>query len=94
MDTGRVTKAPRVLLQDLDGEAVLLNLANGHYYGLDATSFRMYDVLISASSVQAAYQLLLQEYDVEPDRLRQDFEKFVKDLVRNGLVLREHEQPE
>ena len=28
--------APDVLVQELEGEAVLLNVKNGQYYGLDA----------------------------------------------------------
>src|SRR5687768_4029426 len=43
-----VIKGPDVLLQDLDGEAVLLNLRNGQYYGLDENSYHMYQTLTSS----------------------------------------------
>lgn len=82
----QVIKAPDVLLQDLEGEAVLLNLANGQYYGLDASSFHMYKALTSASSVQAAYEALAQEYEVDPSRLRSDLDQFLGHLLENGLV--------
>ena len=87
MKVSRVIKAPRVLLQDLDGEAVLLNLANGHYYGLDEVSFRMYNLLITSSSVEAAYKRLIEEYDVSPAQLRADLSKFLKHMLAHGLVL-------
>jgi hypothetical protein len=84
---GQVIKAPDVLLQDLEGEAVLLNLKNGQYYGLEEDSFNMYKILTSSSSVQAAYEALAQEYRVEPDQLRADLDQFVGNLIENGLVV-------
>jgi hypothetical protein len=90
----QVIKAPDVLLQDLEGEAVLLNLANGQYYGLDESSFAMYKTLLSCSSVRAAFENLCQEYAVNPDQLSADLDKFLKDLLENGLLLYADEQTE
>jgi hypothetical protein len=90
----RVIKAPDVLLQDLEGEAVLLNLANGQYYGLDETSYDMYKILLSSSSVQAAYESLCLAYEVEPDKLKADLDQFLKHLLENGLLLYAYEQSE
>jgi hypothetical protein len=87
LDLRQVKQAPDVLLQDLDGEAVLLNLANGQYYGLDETGFDMYKILVSSSSVQAAYDKLLQTYMVEPRQLQTDLEIFLKHLLDHGLII-------
>lgn len=89
----RLMSAPDVLLQDLEGEAVLLNLKNGQYYGLDENSFHMYKLLISSDSVEAAYAGLCQEYDVEPEQLRSDLDQFVAHLLENGLLIYADEQP-
>lgn len=89
----QVIKAPDVLLQDLEGEAVLLNLANGQYYGLDENSYHMYKMLTSCSSVQAAYVALCQEYEVEPEQLRSDLDTFLAHLLENGLLIYADEQP-
>jgi hypothetical protein len=92
LNTRQVVKAPDVLLQDLEGEAVLLNLANGQYYGLDETSYAMYKTLISSSSVQAAYESLLQEYEVAPAQLQSDLEQFLVHLLENGLLVYAEDQ--
>ncbi len=86
-DSRRLIQPPHVLLQDLAGEAVLLNLDNGQYYGLDGISYQMYKLLIAADSIEATYQQLLKEYDVEPARLRLDLGRFVVDLLQHGLVV-------
>lgn len=90
----QLLKAPDVLLQDLEGEAVLLNLGNGQYYGMDENSYHMYKVLISSSSVQTAFEALLQEYEIEPAQLKSDLDRFLAHLVENGLVKYADEQPE
>jgi hypothetical protein len=91
---GKVITAPDVLLQDLEGEAVLLNLANGRYYGMDENSYHMYKTLLSSGSVQAAYEALSREYEVEPGRLRADLDQFLARLLENGVLLYADEQPE
>jgi hypothetical protein len=83
-----------VLLQDLEGEAVLLNLRNGQYYGMDENSYHMYKALTSSSSVQAAYEALLQEYEIEPSQLKLDLDKFLVRLLENGLLIYANDGPE
>ena len=90
----KVIKAKDVLLQDLNGEAVLLNLANGQYYGLDENSYHMYKTLTSSSSVQAAYETLSREFEIDPDQLKSDLGKFLAHLLDNGLVVNVDVQPE
>ena len=87
LDDFRVTKSEHVLVQVLEGEAVLLNLDNGFYYGLDAVANRMYHLLISCPSVSAAITALEQEYDIAPKKLRADLETLLNDLLKNGLVV-------
>lgn len=78
--------APDVLIQDLAGEAVLLNLNSEEYFGLDDVGTRMVQVLNTAESVQAAYEALLGEYEVEPAVLRQDLQAFIVELQTHGLM--------
>ena len=44
-------------------------------------------MLGSASSIQAAYDELLQEYDVEPAQLRADLEEFIDQLLGQKLIV-------
>lgn len=82
----RVRSAPDTMVQELAGEAVLLNLASERYFGLDAVGTRMWQALTTADNVQAAHDVLLSEYDVASDVLRQDLLDLVQQLVEHGLV--------
>jgi hypothetical protein len=84
--TVRVAPAPNVLFRELGGEAVILDLKTERYLGLDETGTRMWRLLTELDSVQTAYAALLDEYEVEPDRLRQDLEGFLNQLQDHGLI--------
>jgi len=82
----RVRVGPDVLFRTISDEAVLVNLKTGMYLGLNQVGTRMWTVLNSAGSVQAAYDELLDEYEVEPSELRRDLEDFVDRLVGHQLI--------
>ena len=75
-----------VMFRELDGEAVLLNLQNEMYYGLDEVGTRMWQLLTSSESVQAAMDTMLDEFDVSPQTLEQDLAKMITDLKSHGLL--------
>ena len=76
----------QTLHEEIDGEAVLLNLGSGKYYGLDEVGSRMWALLIRHRSMEPAYRALLEEYDVAPERLQRDLLTLVEDLVAHGLL--------
>ncbi len=82
----RVQVPSDVLLSELDGESVLLNLKTETYFGLDAVGTRMWSALTKADSIQAAYEVLKTEYDVDPDRLREDLISILEKLLEHGLL--------
>ena len=82
----RVTVPDDVLVSRLQEESVILNLDSERYYGLDDVGTRILSVLTNAESIEAAYQSLLAEYDVDESVLRQDLLALVESLVQQGIV--------
>lgn len=75
-----------VMVREVEGESVLLNLASERYFGLNEVGTRMLSVLTTSDSIQSAYETLLGEYEVEGEKLRQNLEELIDKLVANGLV--------
>ena len=73
--SSRVTTAPDVMLRIIGDEAVILNLKGELYLGLDPIGTRIWTVLQGSPSIQAAHACLLEEFEVEPERLRQDMDR-------------------
>jgi hypothetical protein len=82
----RAKAAEGVLFRELAGEAVLLSLGSETYFGLDEVGTRMWNVLNASPSIQAAFDLLLEEYDVDEPQLRHDLEAFLAELLERKLV--------
>jgi Coenzyme PQQ synthesis protein D (PqqD) len=82
----RAVLPSNVLLRHLDGESVLLNLESERYYGLDGTGTRMLELITTMPSVGAAYERLLEEFEVEPAILREHLDELLRNLVENGLL--------
>ena len=84
----RVRVPDDVLISNLQEESVILNLDSERYYGLDNVGTRFLSVLNTADSIEAAYELLRDEYDVDAHSLRQDLLELVEDLVGQGILIR------
>ena len=82
----RVAVSPEVMLQEIEGESVLLDLKSECYFGLDPIGTRMWRLIERDGSLRSVHGALLEEYDVEPARLEQDLEMLIEELAKAGLV--------
>lgn len=82
----RVVVPSHVLVRFLDKESVLLNIETERYFGLDETGTRMWQLVTAAPKIEVAYQQLLDEYDVQPELLRENLTDLVNRLLENGLL--------
>lgn len=81
-----VTPSADALFREIGGEAVLLNLASGEYFGLDPVGTRIWGLLAEQRQVHAVLSLLVAEYDAPAERLERDLLDLIVRLVEKGLV--------
>jgi len=84
--TERLILPEDVLISDVEGESVLLNVNSERYFGLDEVGTRMLSVLTTSKSIQSAYEALLEEYEVEDETLHNDLAELIDRLVDQGLL--------
>lgn len=82
----RIKVPYEVMARPVGDETVILDIASGAYYGLDAVGARMWDLIGAGHSLAEIRDRLLQEYDVEGERLEHDLLKLVDELWSHGLV--------
>ena len=75
-----------VVTRNLAGEAVLLDLASGTYFGLDEVGTRIWQLLGEHGSAEPVVAALLDEYDVDEARIRADLDRLIGELHGKGLV--------
>ncbi len=71
---------------DLAGEAAILNLKTGVYYGLDAVGSRVWELIQEPKTVAAVRDALLEEYEVEPARCESDLKQLLAQLAEKELL--------
>lgn len=84
----RVRVPDDVLISNLQEESVILNLDSERYYGLDDVGTRFLSALNTSDSVEAAYELLRHEYNVDAHVLRQDLLDLIENLLQQGILIR------
>lgn len=71
----------------IDGEAIIINLANGMYYSLDQTGAAAWRLLGARRSVQEASAALARHYGVEAGRVQEDLTRLIADLLEQKLIV-------
>jgi coenzyme PQQ synthesis protein D (PqqD) len=76
-----------VVFRELDGEAVLLNLASGMYFGLDETGTRMWQLIDQHGELAAVLAALCEEFDAPRDAIERDLLNLALELSEKGLLV-------
>ena len=71
---------------DLAGEAAILNIKNGVYYGLDPVGARIWNLMQEPRAVSEIQNTIASEYDVEPERCARDLFGLLEKLLAEGLI--------
>jgi len=83
----RFTARPDVLVRELDGEAVLLDLASQSYFGLNPSGFRIWELLVRELTVGEVVETLEREVDADRTTLLADVVELTDRLAEAGLLL-------
>ena len=71
---------------ELLGEAVILNLQSGVYYGLNETGSLIWNLIQQSKSLKEIRDVIINEYEIEPALCTDYVLQLVQDLASAGLV--------
>lgn len=71
---------------ELNGEAVILSLRNGKYYGMNSIGAEIWKYLQSPTRIHKIHKNILADYDVDPDECLTEIKEFVSSMLDEGLV--------
>ena len=81
-----VAAAQGQVSSDLAGEAVILSLHTGMYYGLGPVGARIWELLRTPTRVADIRDAIVQQYDVELERCERDVLELLRQLADQGLI--------
>jgi hypothetical protein len=70
----------------MDGEAVIINLADGVYYSMDKVGAVLWSLIQSGHSLEECIDTVVKQYDAGPDKVAADTERLVQELVQEKLI--------
>ena len=74
------------VFRELGGEAILLQLDAGMYYGLDPVGTRLWQLIAERGNLRDVFERAQQEFDVDPATLERDLLSLVTQLAEKNLV--------
>ena len=82
----KVTIPAQVMAREVGGEAVILDLASGTYYGLDPVGARIWQLMAEGQTLTQVCEVMLAEYDVTREDIERDVLALVQTLRERKLV--------
>ncbi len=77
---------PDLMMADLEGEAVLLDMESGRYFGLNEVGTSVWVLIKEPRTVSEILQVLKHEYKVDELQLQQDVMAFLEAMNARQLI--------
>lgn len=75
-----------VLMRQVGGEVVMLNLAQENYYGLNDVGARLMQIAETGATLGRIVEQLLAEFDAGREQIESDVRRIAADLIAAGLI--------
>ena len=89
----RFRPADDVVFRTVDGEAVILSIGSGLYFGLTPVGTRIWELIDEGRTLDEILAALQREYDGGENEMRRDLHALVSELAARGLVGRAQDAP-
>ena len=82
----KVTRHPDMLSAEIGGEAVMMSIEKGAYFGLNPIATRIWDLIEQPCTVADLIKTISEEYEVTDEQCTADVQEFVADMIKRGLA--------
>ena len=83
----RLACSPEVLSRVLDGEAILLHLGSGTYFGMNEVATRAWELIVAGTTYASMCASLVAEFEVSEADIERDMAEFLSALHEKHLVM-------
>ncbi len=81
-----ISRNSSVLFSDLDDKILMMSIDKGTYYSLDEVGTRIWGLIENPASVEELCEVLLTEFEVEPETCRQDVLNFMSEMSELEVI--------
>ena len=81
----RLALSDQVVIRELSGESVLLDLTSGLYFGLNGVGTRFWNLVAQGGSLRDVNAALADEFDAPTATIEAEVLRFAAELCQRGL---------
>ncbi|MFH0709209.1 MAG: PqqD family peptide modification chaperone [Pseudomonadota bacterium] len=85
-ENAAIIRKNEVIFSEMDGELVMMDLDKNSYFGLNAVGKEIWELLSEANTIGGLCATLMQKYNVDLQRCKQDVTAHVDKMVEVGIV--------
>lgn len=89
-----IARMESLVASELGKEVVILSVDSGHFFLLNNTASRIWDLLDAPLPLDSITDTLVSRFAVDPDDCRRDVSEFVQVMLERGLLRQTSDQPE
>jgi hypothetical protein len=82
----RIVLTTNLLSAEVDGEAVIMDMQSGNYFGLDAIGTEIFQLMAQPILVSELCRKLEAEFDATPETIREDVLHLCNEMLQHGLI--------
>ncbi|HEY6213799.1 MAG TPA: PqqD family protein [Vicinamibacterales bacterium] len=81
----RLAPTDQIVVRELSGESVLLDLESGIYFGLNGVGTRAWTLMAQGGSLRDVHTALAGEFDASAATIEGELLRFAAELCQHGL---------
>jgi hypothetical protein len=82
----KYTRKIDAISSKLQEEQVILDIEKGKYFSLNPVATLIWEILEQELSIESICEKLLDEYDVESERCKQETNAYMQEMIKLGLI--------
>lgn len=75
-----------MLSAEIGGEAIMMSIEKGAYFGLNPIATRIWDLIDQPKSIAELIEVISTEYEVSDEQCSADVQEFVADMLARGIA--------
>ena len=81
-----VEQTPGQIVSDMNGEKVMLSVANSRYYNLGVIGGDIWEIIKDPITIEKVVNKLLEKYDVTQEECQNQVQSYLLTLKKEGLI--------
>ncbi len=77
-----------ILVNDIDGETVMMSIENGTYYGMNPTGNYIWNLLQEEKSIEDLLVKLANTYNLSEDQCQNEVLPFIQTMIDEKILLK------